>query len=203
MLDNTHSLAIASNTAPIFRLPEIAHTLFRHIGEDPSREGLKKTPERFAKALLELTRGYNLTGREVVGEGIFESESTGPVSVNEIEFYSLCEHHILPFWGKASVAYIPREKILGLSKVARVVDVFSKRLQVQERLTQQIAECIKEVIDPRAVIVSVEAQHMCMMMRGVGKISSFTKSEFLWKSEEVSEAEVNRLIAQIAPHPRG
>jgi len=180
------------------RLPEIAHALFNHIGEDPEREGLKRTPERFAKALLELTKGYHLTAPEVIGEGIFESESSGPVSVNDIEFFSLCEHHILPFWGKVSIAYLPGEKILGLSKLARVVDVFAKRLQVQERLTAEVGECLKEAIDPRAVLVSVEAQHMCMMMRGVGKVGSQTKTEFFWKKGDVDDLEISRLFAQIS-----
>lgn len=179
------------------KLPELAKVLFQQIGEDPNREGLQRTPERFAKALMELTVGYQKTGREVIGEGVFESESNGPVSVQGIEFFSLCEHHILPFWGKASVAYLPGEKILGLSKIARVVDVFAKRLQVQERLTTEIGECLKDTIQPRAVLVTIEAQHMCMMMRGVGKIGGMTKTEFLWKSDEVSEVEMNRLIAQL------
>lgn len=197
MLDDD-SITNPFDVNPSLRLSEMAEVMLRQIGEDPKREGLKKTPERFAKALLELTQGYGLSGREAIGDGIFESESRGPVCVREIEFFSLCEHHILPFWGKASIGYLPGEKILGLSKMARVVDVFSQRLQVQERLTAQIGECLKEEIRPRAVVVSVEAQHMCMMMRGVGKIESVTKTEFLWKADDVDLAEINRLLVQLA-----
>lgn len=199
MIKKSKCMTLPAPASPSTRLPEIAHVLFSHIGEDPEREGLKRTPERFAKALLELTKGYHLTGPQVIGEGIFDSESSGPVSVNDIEFFSLCEHHILPFWGKVSIAYLPSKKILGLSKLARVVDVFSKRLQVQERLTAEVGECIKEAIDPRAVLVSVEAQHMCMMMRGVGKVSSLTKTEFFWKKDSVDELETSRLFAQMSP----
>lgn len=196
-MSNNNSLALPVKFSKVTRLPEIAQTLFHQIGEDPNREGLKRTPERFAKAMLELTEGYSMTGIEAIGEGIFESESTGPVSVRDIEFFSLCEHHVLPFWGKVSVAYLPGEKILGLSKIGRVVDVFAKRLQVQERLTAQIGECIRDSIKARAVIVTIEAQHMCMMMRGVGKVESFTKSEFLWSEEGLSQIELDRMIVQL------
>lgn len=185
------------------RLPDLAAAIFRQIGEDPNREGLKKTPERFAKAILELTQGYSLSGLDVIGEGIFESESNGAICVRDIEFFSLCEHHILPFWGKVSVAYLPDKKILGLSKVARVVDVFSKRLQVQERLTAQIGECIRDAVSARAVVVSVESQHMCMMMRGVGKVGGLTKTEFVSKCDNVIQDDLSRLISQIEHSSRG
>jgi GTP cyclohydrolase IA len=197
MTSNPKFAALPTGSGGSIRLPDLANVLFQQIGEDPAREGLQKTPERFAKALLELTKGYSLTGLDAIGEGIFASESSSPVCVKDIEFFSLCEHHILPFWGKASVAYLPNEKILGLSKIARVVDVYSKRLQVQERLTAQIGECLKEAVNPRAVLVSIDAQHMCMMMRGVGKISSSTKSEFIWKAEDVSDFEIGRVLAQL------
>lgn len=196
-MSKNNSLVLPSPAVKVTRLPEIAQSLFHQIGEDPNREGLKRTPDRFAKALLELTEGYALTASQVIGEGIFDSESTGPVCVRDVEFFSLCEHHVLPFWGKASVAYLPNDKILGLSKIGRVIDVFAKRLQVQERLTAQIGESIRDAIKPRAVIVSVRAQHMCMMMRGVGKVESSTQSEFLWTEEGVSQNEIDRLIAQI------
>lgn len=204
MINNTKYLPFPPTpTAPAHRLPEIVTALFHHIGEDGNREGLKRTPERFAKALLEMTRGYAMNAADVIGEGIFESESNGPIAVNGIEFFSLCEHHILPFWGTVSIAYLPKDKILGLSKLARVVDVFSKRLQVQERLTAQIGENLRDFVDARAVVVTVEAQHMCMMMRGVGKIGSSTKTEFLWRDESVGSEEMNRLISQIAPIHKG
>lgn len=184
-------------------IPEFVQALFHQIGEDPQREGLKRTPERFAKAMIELTKGYAMNPLDVIGEGIFESESRGPVNVQNVEFFSLCEHHVLPFWGKASVAYLPGEKILGLSKIGRVIDVYSKRLQVQERLTDQIGECIKEAIKPRAVVVTMEAQHMCMMMRGVGKVESFTKTEFLWSEEGVHQFELDRMLSLLSTQTRG
>jgi len=134
-------------------IPTLAKGIFAEIGEDPKREGLLKTPERFHKAIQDLTSGYALTPEGVVGEGIFESESKSIVCVKNIEFYSLCEHHMLPFWGKASIAYLPQEKILGLSKLARVLDVFARRLQVQERLTKEVAEAIYKIVDAKAVAV--------------------------------------------------
>lgn len=186
-----------SSTPPPSPVTDLARSLLREIGENPDREGLLRTPERFEKAFRELTEGYAKTGLEAVGEGIFESESSGPVCVRQIEFFSLCEHHLLPFWGRASIAYLPGQKILGLSKLARIVDVFARRLQVQERLTAQIGECIRDSIQARAVVVSVEAQHMCMMMRGVRKIGGTTATEFAWKSDGVSPEEMGRLFAQL------
>lgn len=198
---NTQNLPV--KLVPEKNIPEFVQALFHQIGEDPQREGLKRTPERFAKAMIELTKGYSMNPLDVIGEGIFESESRGPVSVQNVEFFSLCEHHVLPFWGKASVAYLPGEKILGLSKIGRVIDVYSKRLQVQERLTDQIGECIKEAIKPRAVVVTMEAQHMCMMMRGVGKVDSFTKTEFLWAEEGVHQFELDRMLSLLSTQTRG
>lgn len=177
-------------------IPRLAKELFFEIGENPNREGLERTPERFYKAIQDLTSGYHTTAEEVVGEGIFESESSGLVCVKDIEFFSLCEHHMLPFWGKASIAYIPNSKILGLSKLARIVDVYSKRLQVQERLTKEIADSISKLVDAKAVAVVIEAQHMCMMMRGVEKQSSFTRTEFLVGSENISDHEQERIWKQ-------
>ncbi len=163
--------------------------LFFEIGEDPFREGLLKTPERFKKAFLELTQGYSLTPECVIGEGIFEKESDGPIIVNDIEFFSLCEHHLLPFMGKVSIGYLPKDKILGLSKLARVVDVYAKRLQVQERLTREVAEAIRSSVDARAVLVGIEASHMCMAMRGIKKINSTTKTYFEIGFEDLSPDE--------------
>ena len=155
-----------------------------------------KTPERFYKAIQHLTSGYGKTAIEVIGEGIFSSESSGLVCVKDIEFYSLCEHHMLPFWGKASIAYYPNQKILGLSKLARIVDLFSKRLQVQERFTKEVAETVYSLVDARAAAVVVEAQHMCMMMRGVQKQSSLTRTEFSLGAESVSDVELKRIWKQ-------
>ena len=144
------------------------------VGEDPLREGLLRTPERVAKAMSFLTRGYRLSVEEVVGAGIFEEEHRNMVMVRDIELYSLCEHHMLPFFGRAHVAYIPDGRIVGLSKLPRIVDIFARRLQVQERLTEQIAEAIDDVLSPLGVGVVVEAYHLCMMMRGVEKQNSRT-----------------------------
>jgi GTP cyclohydrolase I len=177
-------------------IPRLAEGIFLEIGEDPKREGLLRTPERFYKAIQHLTSGYGKTPSEVIGEGIFSSESRGLVCVKDVEFYSLCEHHMLPFWGKASIAYFPNQKILGLSKLARIVDLFSKRLQVQERFTKEVAETVCSLIGARAVAVVVEAQHMCMMMRGVQKQSSVTRTEFSLGTESISEIELERIWKQ-------
>jgi len=144
------------------------------LGEDPAREGLDRTPERVAKAMKFLTQGYNTTAEEVVGQGVFAEEHDNMIMVRDIELYSLCEHHMLPFFGKAHVAYIPNGKIVGLSKIPRIVDVFARRLQVQERLTEEIAEGLCSVLKPSGVGVVVEAYHLCMMMRGVQKQNSKT-----------------------------
>jgi GTP cyclohydrolase I len=142
------------------------------LGEDPSREGLVKTPERVEASLRFLTQGYRMTVEEVIGDAVFEEAHQSMIMVRDIEVYSLCEHHLLPFFGRAHVAYIPNGKILGLSKVARIVDLFARRLQVQERLTDQIADAIMGVLKPTGVGVVVEAAHFCMMMRGVEKQNS-------------------------------
>jgi GTP cyclohydrolase I len=144
------------------------------IGEDPRREGLLKTPERVAKSMRFLTEGYASSAEEVVGKGIFKEEHDNMIMVRDIELYSLCEHHMLPFFGKAHVAYIPNGKIVGLSKIPRIVDVYARRLQVQERLTEQIAEGLCSVLNPSGVGVVIEAYHLCMMMRGVQKQNSKT-----------------------------
>ncbi len=167
--------------------------ILRSIGEDVTREGLLKTPERYSKAMRELCSGYQLTAKDAVGEGIFSSEGQGLISVKDIEFFSLCEHHILPFWGHASVAYYPKENILGLSKIPRLVDVYAKRLQVQERLTREVATELSNLIQARAVVVRIKASHMCMMMRGVKKVSSETITEFSVDLENLSSDEKSRL----------
>mgnify|MGYP002623963496 CR=1 FL=1 len=151
----------------------VAHTL-QLIGEDPTREGLLKTPLRVAKALQDLTRGYKEDASAVLLSARFKEDYNQMVLVKDIPFYSLCEHHVLPFYGKAHVAYIPDGYITGLSKIARVVDIFSHRLQVQERLTTQIKECIQQALHPLGVMVVIEAKHMCMQMRGVAKSDCIT-----------------------------
>ena len=150
------------------------HEVLKLIGEDPEREGLVKTPMRVAKAMQVLTRGYTMDAHKVLTDALFEEKYNQMVIVKDIDFFSMCEHHMLPFYGKAHVAYIPNGYITGLSKIARVVDIFSHRLQVQERLTQQIKDCIQDTLKPMGVMVVVEAKHMCMQMRGVEKQNSIT-----------------------------
>ena len=144
------------------------------LGEDPAREGLEKTPMRVAKAMQVLTRGYTQDPHKVLTDALFEEKYNQMVIVKDIDFFSMCEHHILPFYGKAHVAYIPNGKITGLSKIARVVDIFSHRLQVQERLTEQVMQCINDTLKPQGVMVVIEAKHMCMQMRGIEKQNSIT-----------------------------
>ncbi len=149
------------------------------LGEDPAREGLLKTPERVEAALRSLTRGYGQTVEAVIGDALFEEGHESMILVRDIELYSLCEHHMLPFFGRAHVAYIPHGRIVGLSKLARIVDVFARRLQVQERLTDQIADALMDALQPRGVGVVIEAAHFCMMMRGVEKQNSKTVTSAL------------------------
>ena len=158
---------------------EIYAELLTRLGEDPARDGLVRTPERVEKSMDFLTRGYAQSVDEVLHEALFDVDYDEMVMVRDIEFYSLCEHHLLPFFGRAHIAYIPQGKVVGLSKLPRIVDVFARRLQVQERLTQQIAEAIDEAIHPQGVGVVIEAQHLCMMMRGVQKQSSLTVTSSL------------------------
>ena len=150
------------------------HDILKLLGEDPSREGLEKTPMRVAKAMQVLTRGYSQDPKKVLTDALFEEPYNQMVIVKDIDFFSMCEHHMLPFYGKAHVAYIPKGYITGLSKIARVVDIFSHRLQVQERMTEQIMECIDQTLHPMGVMVVIEARHMCMQMRGVEKQNSIT-----------------------------
>ncbi len=146
--------------------------ILKAIGENIFREGISKTPSRFAKAYQFLTSGYHLNLEEVINGAIFKESAEDMIIVKDIELYSLCEHHLLPFFGKAHVAYLPNEKIIGISKIPRIVDMYSRRLQLQERLTQQVAYALQRIIQPRGVAVVVEAQHLCMMMRGVEKQNS-------------------------------
>jgi len=149
--------------------PDLVHEMIARLGEDPSREGLRRTPERVQRALEYLTRGYNEDPEQLLNGALFTVNYDEMVIVKDIEMFSLCEHHLLPFFGKVHVAYIPNGKVIGLSKLPRLVDIFARRLQVQERLTTQIAETIMNVIQPQGVGVVVEARHLCMMMRGVEK----------------------------------
>jgi len=150
-------------------MSELVRSLLVHLGEDLSREGLQRTPERVAKALRFLTSGYRLDARQILNGALFDVSYEEMVMVKDIEIFSLCEHHLLPFFGKAHVAYLPDRKVIGLSKIPRLVDMFARRLQIQERLTQQIAQTIYQAIEPQGVGVVIEARHFCMMMRGVEK----------------------------------
>ena len=152
----------------------LVHEMMTHLGENPGRDGLKETPYRVAKAFRELTRGYQQDPQQVLRSALFDVTYDEMVIVKDIEVFSLCEHHLLPFYGKLHVAYIPTDRVIGLSKTARMVDIFARRLQIQERLTQQVAESIQEAIEPAGVGVVCEAQHLCMMMRGVEKQHSST-----------------------------
>ena len=171
--------------------------LLEILGEDPSREGLLNTPKRVAKAWEFLTKGYNENLDELINNAIFEGESKDMVIVKNIEFYSLCEHHMIPFYGKAHIGYIPDGKIIGLSKLARITDLFSQRLQVQERLTNQIAQCLQEVLNPRGVAVVLEGKHFCMLSRGVQKQNSIATSSSMlgiFREKESTRNEFLKLI---------
>jgi GTP cyclohydrolase IA len=170
----TDELVDPDNVEASAEFESLIHRELELLGEDPAREGLQRTPARVAKSLSWLTRGYRSSAEEVVGQGIFEEEHDNMIMVRDIELYSMCEHHMLPFFGKAHVAYIPNGKIVGLSKIPRIVDVYAQRLQVQERLTEQIAEGLCSVLHPAGVGVVIEAYHLCMMMRGVQKQNSKT-----------------------------
>jgi GTP cyclohydrolase I len=183
-----------SGEDPIGRL---VRELLQEIGEDPSRDGLEQTPGRVAKAFRFFTRGYRQNPREILGEALFDVSYDEMVLVKDIEFYSLCEHHILPFFGRAHVAYIPNGKVLGLSKIARLVEIFARRLQVQERLTVEIAETIDRELSPRGVAVVVEAIHLCMMMRGVEQQNSFAITSSLrgvFQTDSKTRSEFMELI---------
>ncbi|MCA8974242.1 MAG: GTP cyclohydrolase I FolE [Planctomycetes bacterium] len=171
--------------------------MLAELDPDPGREGLRDTPKRVEKAFRFYTEGYGLDARSVIGDALFEAETDEMVVVKDIELYSLCEHHLAPFFGKAHVAYIPGSKIVGLSKLARVVDVYARRLQVQERLTMQVAHALQEALAPRGVAVVIEASHLCMMMRGVAKQNSSTVTSCLlglFRKDERTRAEFLGLI---------
>jgi GTP cyclohydrolase I len=173
-MKNKATVKVLTPKAPVPSIVPEVRQMLTALGEDPSREGLLRTPERVDKAMKFLTSGYHIDIDKVVNDAIFSEKYDEMVIVKDIEFFSLCEHHMLPFYGKAHVAYLARNKVIGLSKIPRIVDVFARRLQIQERLTQDIARCLDEKLDPLGVGVIIEAQHFCMMMRGVEKQHSGT-----------------------------
>ena len=183
------------------KIEDLTTSLIVEIGEDPNREGLIKTPSRVAKAWEFFSLGYNQNIKTLINDAIFSEDAKDMVIVRDIEFFSLCEHHLLPFFGKAHVGYIPNGKVIGLSKIPRIIDMFSRRLQVQERLTHQVADAIKSVLDPKGVAVVLEGRHMCMQLRGVEKQNSFAATsamsgQFKKSAETRSEflAIINRSI---------
>jgi len=197
---NGHAaVADAAVTLQGASVQEIYAELLKRIGEDPARDGLRQTPSRMEKSMAFLTKGYEQTVASVLHGALFDVDYDEMVMVRDIEFYSLCEHHLLPFFGKAHIAYVPNGKVVGLSKLPRIVEVFARRLQVQERLTQQIAEAIDEAIAPQGVGVVIEAQHLCMMMRGVEKQSSLTVTSSLrgvFKTQGQTRSEFLSLVRE-------
>ena len=195
------------NTSAIIEAPlldsistqDLYRELLVRIGEDPTRDGLLRTPERMEKSMKFLTRGYEMNVTDVLHEALFDVDYDEMVIVKDIEFFSMCEHHLLPFFGKAHIAYVPNGKVIGLSKIPRLVDVFARRLQVQERLTRQIGEAITDAINPQGVAVILEAQHLCMMMRGVEKQHSAAVTSSMigcFRQEEETRSEFLSLIRQ-------
>ena len=181
--------------------PIAAHAaaIIRSLGEDAGRPGLRATPQRYARAMRFLTGGYEVEPEDVVGNGVFEAEGEGAVLVRDIEFHSLCEHHLLPFFGRVHVAYLPGEKIIGLSKIPRLVDLYARRLQVQERITEQLADALVKVLEPKGVLVVAEARHLCMAMRGVEKQHSATATRALrgvYARDPLARQEVLSLIKE-------
>ncbi len=178
------------------RMPRLVEEVLRELGEDPGREGLIETPERVARSLRFLTEGYGMDASDAIGDALFEQDYDELVAVRDIPFYSLCEHHLLPFFGVAHVAYVPQGRVVGLSKIPRLVDVFAHRLQLQERLTRQIAEGLQEVTRPAGVAVVMEARHLCMEMRGVEKAGQTVTSCMLgcFRDDARSRAELFQLI---------
>ena len=179
------------------RSESIVKELLKELGEDPKREGLLRTPARVARAYEFFTQGYRLDPQQILNDAVFEESYNEMLVVRDIDFYSLCEHHMLPFFGRAHVAYIPNGKIVGLSKIARLVEMYSRRLQVQERLTNEIAHVIEKVLQPRGVAVILEAQHLCMMMRGVQKQNTYAISSAMlggFEADPKTRAEFMQLI---------
>ena len=173
--------------------------ILKNLGEDPSRDGLLKTPERASKAMRFLTTGYETKLEDIVNGALFDVKTSGMVIVRDIEFYSMCEHHMLPFFGKMHVAYLPGKKVIGLSKIPRIVDMFARRLQVQEQLTEQVAQAVTEVLEPKGVGVIAEARHFCMMMRGVEKQHSGTTTSTMlgeFRSRKATRDEFLSLVSQ-------
>jgi GTP cyclohydrolase I len=178
-------------------MEDLVRQMLLHVGEDPSREGLQNTPKRVAKSMRFLTDGYRRSLQDEINGAVFESDNKEIVLVRDIDFYSLCEHHMLPFFGRAHVAYLPDGKIIGLSKLARIVDFYARRLQVQERLTAQVAHELEEILNPKGVAVIMRAQHLCMMMRGVEKQNSqAVTSEMLgeFRDNTATRAELLQLV---------
>lgn len=179
-------------------IQDLIFRLLQEIGEDPDREGLVRTPERVAKAWEYLARGYELSLEDIVGDACFEEQYDEMVTVKEIDFFSMCEHHLLPFFGKAHVGYLPNGKVIGLSKIPRIVEMFARRLQVQERMTQQIANALMEILKPKGVGVVIEGVHMCMQMRGVEKQNSYATTSHLvgeFKTNQKTREEFMRVIS--------
>jgi GTP cyclohydrolase I len=187
------------NNKPEAPIASLIHGVLEAIGEDPKRDGLLQTPERVEKSLHFLTSGYRANIPELVNDAIFEVKYDEMVIVKDIEFYSLCEHHMLPFFGRIHIAYLAKNKVMGLSKLPRIVDVFARRLQIQERLTKEIAQCLQDLLDPEGVGVVAEAQHLCMMMRGVEKQQSSTVTSTMlgaFRTQKETRDEFLSLIRQ-------
>lgn len=181
------------------RIAEAVKTILTELGEDPNREGLLETPERYARAMLFFTKGYEDNIKDVIKRAVFEEDHDEMVIVKDIEIYSLCEHHLVPFFGKCHIAYIPNKKVLGLSKLARLAEMFSRRLQVQERLTKQIAIALSEILQPRGVAVVIEATHMCMVSRGVQKSGAITSTSCMlgcFRSQQKTRDEFLTLLGR-------
>lgn len=189
----------STETTANLEVADMVTRMLEALGEDPDRDGLVRTPMRVAKSLEFLTSGNRMTLADAVGDALFDVDYSEMVIVRDIDFYSLCEHHMLPFYGKAHVAYLPKNKVVGLSKLPRIVDMFARRLQVQERMTQDVANAVQEAVDPYGVAVVIEASHMCMMMRGVQKQNSTTSSSAMlgtFKDDAKTRAEFLTLLGR-------
>ncbi len=190
------------NTKNISNIKEITSALLDEIGEDTNREGLLETPSRVAKAWEYFSQGYRLTPKEVVGDAIFNEKCNDIIAVKDIDFFSLCEHHLLPFYGVVHVGYLPGDKIMGISKIPRIVDVFARRLQVQERMTKQVADAIEDILQPKGVAVMAEASHLCMQMRGVEKKASFMVTSAMRGAFKENHKTRDEFLTIISPDKR-